>query len=57
MRLIGFAFVLAVSLILAPLAAEAQQAATVHRIGYLELNRADANPRLSSAFSHCCHST
>jgi hypothetical protein len=35
MRLIGLAVVLAVSLVLAPLAAEAQQAEKVHRIGFL----------------------
>jgi hypothetical protein len=37
MRLIGLAVVLAVSLILAPLAVEAQQPGTVSRIGVLEL--------------------
>ena len=35
MRLIGFAVVLAVSLALAPFAAESQQAGKVARIGYL----------------------
>jgi hypothetical protein len=36
MRLIGLAVVLAVSLILAPLAAEGQQAGKVARIGFLQ---------------------
>jgi putative tryptophan/tyrosine transport system substrate-binding protein len=35
MRLIGLAVVLAVSLVFAPLAAEAQQAGRIHRIGWL----------------------
>jgi putative ABC transport system substrate-binding protein len=52
--MIGLRLALSMTLLLgglfSPLTAEAQQAATVHRIGYLELNRADANPRLSSAF-------
>jgi putative ABC transport system substrate-binding protein len=39
MRLIGFAVVLAVNLALAPLAAEAQPAGKVHRIGYLAVAR------------------
>src|SRR6266540_2238028 len=38
MRLIGLAVVLAVSLTLAPLAAETQQAAKVARIGWLAAN-------------------
>jgi len=37
MRLIGLAVVLAVGLVLAPLAAEAQQPGKVSRIGVLEL--------------------
>jgi len=37
MRLIGLAVILTVSLILAPLAVEAQQAGKVYRIGYLSL--------------------
>src|SRR6266540_4272619 len=40
MRLIGLAVVLAVSLTLAPLAAETQQAAKVARIGWLGANPA-----------------
>jgi hypothetical protein len=36
MRLIGLAVVLAVSLVLAPLDLEAQQAGKVYRIGFLE---------------------
>ena len=35
MRLIGLAVALALSLVLAPLAAEAQQARRVYKIGYL----------------------
>ena len=46
MRLIGLAVVLAVSLTLAPLAAEAQQAAKIPRIGYLTVDLA-ANPDLT----------
>jgi ABC-type uncharacterized transport system substrate-binding protein len=46
MRRIGLAVLLALSLALAPLAVEAQQAA---RIGYLTLNL-DANPRYHDAF-------
>ena len=42
MRLIGLAVVLAVSLTLAPLVGEAQQAAKVARIGYLSPDRAAA---------------
>ena len=38
MRLIGLAVMLAVSLILAPLAAEAQQATKIARIGYLAID-------------------
>ena len=49
MRLIGLAVALAVSLTLAPLAAEAQQPGKVPRIGYLGLNRA-AYPDLVEAF-------
>src|SRR5437899_7440573 len=49
MRLIGLAVALAVSLTLAPLAAEAQQPGKVARIGYLGLNRA-AYPDLVEAF-------
>jgi putative ABC transport system substrate-binding protein len=49
MRLIGLAVVLAVSLTLAPLAAEAQQAAKIPRIGYLTVDLA-ANPDLHEAF-------
>jgi ABC-type uncharacterized transport system substrate-binding protein len=49
MRLIGLAVVLTFSLILAPLAAEAQQAAKVARIGYLATNLA-GNPQGRDAF-------
>src|SRR6266849_8839648 len=49
MRLIGLAVILAVSLILAPLAVEAQQAAKVPRIGYLAPNLATI-PHLLEAF-------
>jgi len=49
MRLIGLAVVLTVSLTLAPLAAEAQQAAKIPRIGYLTVDLA-ANPDLHEAF-------
>jgi putative ABC transport system substrate-binding protein len=52
--MIGVRLALSMALLLgglfSPLTAEAQQAATVLRRGYLELNRTDANPRLSSAF-------
>ena len=49
MRRIGLAVVLAVGLALAPLAAEAQQAAKVPRIGYLVLNLAAAS-HMTEAF-------
>ena len=49
MRLIGLAVILTVSLILAPLAAEAQQAGKVPRIGYLQGSLA-ANPQLQAGF-------
>jgi ABC-type uncharacterized transport system substrate-binding protein len=49
MRLIGLAVVLALCLALAPLAAEAQQASKVPRIGYLAANLA-ASPHLTEAF-------
>src|SRR5437867_7187355 len=49
MRLIGLAVILALSLVLAPLGAEAQQTAKVARIGYLAGNRA-ANRHLPEAF-------
>src|SRR6267143_5448043 len=49
MRLIGLAVMLTVSLILAPLVADAQQAAKVARIGYLVTNLA-ANPHMHEAF-------
>jgi ABC-type uncharacterized transport system substrate-binding protein len=49
MRLTGLAVVLGVSLTLAPLAADAQQAAKVPRIGYLVPNLA-ANPHWLEAF-------
>jgi hypothetical protein len=51
MRLIGFAVVLAVSLILAPLAAEAQQPGKVYRVGILTNKAADpAEARQWQAF-------
>ena len=49
MRWIGLAVVIALCLALAPLAAEAQQAAKVARIGYLATNLA-GNPRGRDAF-------
>jgi putative tryptophan/tyrosine transport system substrate-binding protein len=49
MRLIGLAVGLTVSLVLAPLATEAQQAAKTARIGYLSINLT-ANPRGLEAF-------
>ncbi len=49
MRLIGLAVMLALSLFAAPVAAEAQQAAKVPRIGFLQLDPA-ANPHLREAF-------
>ena len=49
MRLIGLAVALAASLTLAPLVADAQQAAKIARIGYLVLNLAAA-PHLTEAF-------
>jgi hypothetical protein len=50
MRLIGLAVVLAVSLILAPLAGEAQQAAKVPLIGYVGNSSPSLEPRLLGAF-------
>src|SRR5439155_9418327 len=50
MRLIGLAVILTLSLTLAPLAAEAQQAAKIDRIGYLSPSPAAANPHLPEAF-------
>src|SRR5947209_3982614 len=49
MRLIGLAVVLALGLALAPLAAEAQQAAKIAQLGYLGTDRA-AIPQLLEAF-------
>jgi hypothetical protein len=49
MRLIGLAVVSLSALVLSPLAAEAQQATKVARIGYLLSNPA-ANPHLHEAF-------
>ena len=49
MRMIGVAVVLAVGLILAPLAAEAQPAGKVVRIGYLATDLAAAS-RTTEAF-------
>jgi hypothetical protein len=51
MRLIGLAITLTLSLILAPLAAEAQQAGKVPRIGYLSPGTATANAGLRKAFT------
>ena len=48
MRRIGLAVVLALSVALAPLFAEAQQATQIARIGYLGRN--PANPQLNAAF-------
>jgi len=45
-----FALAILLSVVVVPLVGEAQEAAAVHRRGYLELNRTDVNPRLSSAF-------
>jgi ABC-type uncharacterized transport system substrate-binding protein len=50
MRLIGLAVVLAVSLILAPLAAEAQQAPKEPRIGYLSAGALTTAPTFENAF-------
>jgi putative tryptophan/tyrosine transport system substrate-binding protein len=50
MRLIGLAVVLALSLTLMPLAAEAQQAAKVYRIGFLGLSSATDYARNLEAF-------
>jgi len=50
MRLIELAVVLAVSLILAPLAGEAQQAAKVPLIGYVGNSSPSLEPRLLGAF-------
>jgi ABC-type uncharacterized transport system substrate-binding protein len=50
MRLIRLAVVLTLGLTIAPLAAEAQQAAKVARIGYLSINLAAAPPNLHEAF-------
>src|SRR5262249_34278438 len=47
MRRIGLAVVLALCLVLAPLAAEAQQAAKISRIGYLATN---PTPHFQEAF-------
>src|SRR5437867_9355466 len=51
MRLICLAVILAVSLILAPLAAEGQQAEKRARIGYLSSGTATANAGLRKAFT------
>jgi putative ABC transport system substrate-binding protein len=50
MRLIGLAVILAVSLTLAPLAAEAQQPGKVHRIGYLSSGSSTVTPHVIEAF-------
>jgi putative ABC transport system substrate-binding protein len=50
MRLIGLAVVLTLSLTLAPLAAEAQQAGKIDRIGYLTPSSAGDTPHLREAF-------
>ena len=50
MRWIGLAVVLSLSLVLAVLAAEAQPAGDVHRIGYLSTSSATATPGYVEAF-------
>jgi putative tryptophan/tyrosine transport system substrate-binding protein len=50
MRRIGLAVVLAASLTIAPLAAEAQQARNIPRIGILTTGTGSANPRFLEAF-------
>src|SRR4030095_219562 len=50
MRLIGLAVVLAVGLVLAPLAVEAQPAGTVHRIGFLGNSTAPLEAHLVGPF-------
>jgi len=50
MRRIGLAVVLSLSLVLAVLAAEAQPAGDVHRIGYLSTSSATATPGYVEAF-------
>jgi ABC-type uncharacterized transport system substrate-binding protein len=50
MRRIGLAVVLAVSLTLAPLAAEAQPPGKVYRMGYLYSGSATSSPRAPEAF-------
>jgi len=50
MRLIGLAVVLAVGLVLAPRAAEAQQTGKVYRIGYVGNSSPSLEPKLLSAF-------
>src|SRR4029453_14188930 len=50
MRRIGLAVVLAASLTIAPLAAEAQQARNIPRIGILTSGAGSANPRFLEAF-------
>jgi putative ABC transport system substrate-binding protein len=51
MRLIGLAVVLTLSLVLAPFAAESQQAGKVARIGYLAPGTATTNAGLRKAFT------
>jgi putative ABC transport system substrate-binding protein len=50
MRLIGLAVVLAVGLAIAPLAADAQQAGKVPRIGFLSVTSPSDRPPLLDAF-------
>jgi putative ABC transport system substrate-binding protein len=50
MRLIGLAVVLALSLALVPLAADAQSAGKVHRIGCLSLQRPEGDRSWVAAF-------
>jgi|RhiMetdeSRZDD1v2_1073273.scaffolds.fasta_scaffold73739_6 hypothetical protein len=54
MRVIGLAVVLALSLVLAPLAAEAPQAEKSYRLGYLINGTAlgSREPNLPSALNH-----
>ena len=47
---LAFSMTLLLGGLFSPMTVDAQQATTVHRIGYLELNRADVNPRLARAF-------
>ncbi len=50
MRLTGLAVILTLSLLATPLAAEAQSAGKVQRIGYLSLQRAEGDKTWVAAF-------